>query len=236
MASGRLFRPLLNRVSRQDGRRDHHRLSSRHRSTPRAAAPLAPRRTKQPSGRHTESRATPPACTRPGSNVPRRHPMHVTLRRERLTGATDLVIEQARSDRIITDRLDLDFNAHRVELAHGEQGIVLYAGQTTAAPATRTKHHALPVGHIPAFGDDRPLPPWPITWPRTATPFTSESNAPTTPNSSSTPARENLAPLPQRRALSPAIRTRSDRDPGHPGPRAQHGATGEQDHGLATQT
>ena len=90
--------------------------------------------------------------------------MHVTLRRERLAGATDLVSEQACSDRIITERLDLDFNAHRVELAHDDHSIVLYARQTAAAPGTRAKHHVLAVGLIPAFGDDRPLPPWPITW------------------------------------------------------------------------
>ena len=96
--------------------------------------------------------------------IPRREPMLVTLRRERLDGATDLVIEQRRSERTITDRLDLDFNAHRVELAHGNAGIVLYARQSASAPATKAEHHMLAVGLIPAFGDNRPLPPWPITW------------------------------------------------------------------------
>ena len=90
--------------------------------------------------------------------------MLVTLRRDRLNGATDLVIEQRRCDRTITDRLDLDVDAHQVDLTNGDAAIVLYARQSASAPATGAEHQALAVGLIPAFGDDQRLPPWPITW------------------------------------------------------------------------
>ena len=90
--------------------------------------------------------------------------MHITLRRDHVDDMTDLVIETRRGIRGITDRLDLQERAHRLELQRGDDGLVLHARQVPAVPAGDDRRPGLAVGLLPLFPDNRRLPEWPTTW------------------------------------------------------------------------
>ena len=90
--------------------------------------------------------------------------MHITLREEWVDSAADLVVESRRRREVTTDRFDLDLNSKRVELQHGDQGLVLIATYAPAVPKTGGHQLGLAVDLVPLFGDDRPLPKWPMAW------------------------------------------------------------------------
>ena len=90
--------------------------------------------------------------------------MHITLGEEWFDGRTDLVVESRHNDTVKTDRFALDMDSQRIELHDGEQGIVLIATYAPVVPTDLGHQLALAVGLIPLFGDNRPLPQWPMTW------------------------------------------------------------------------
>ena len=92
------------------------------------------------------------------------HRMHITLREEWNDGPADLVVESRRRGEVATDRFPLDMDSQRIELQDGEQGLVLIATYAPGVPTDLGHQLALAVGLMPLFGDNRPLPEWPMTW------------------------------------------------------------------------
>ena len=90
--------------------------------------------------------------------------MNIVLQAEFVDGACDPVVEPHRRGDIIVDREDIDMDPVRVGLTHGETGVVLLAHYVPGVPTDAGHQMDLRVGRMPAFGDDRTLPKWPMTW------------------------------------------------------------------------
>ena len=90
--------------------------------------------------------------------------MQIILREKWIDGRADLVVESRQNDNVATDRFPLDIDSQRIELQDGDQGLVRIASYAPGVPTDLGHQLALAVGLMPLFGDDRPLPQWPMTW------------------------------------------------------------------------